>query len=189
MEQKLQTKVTDSNRENFYKQVYNHQTYDPTSLVNLSQLEANQKLLIDCCGWYYKNCFPDESIIALENIKTISEYSLTKNYFDKMFDGRSDDIPSWPKLNIKDPIIVFDRSPILGYQSLTTIKKILESVCATYHPKTVVLRQSLLFIDDSRMVDRFYNISKLSINSFVVKKFNYDIDSFMLEIHFQKTQH
>lgn len=188
MEQKLQTKVTDFNRENFYKQVYDHQTCDSTSLVNLSQLGSEKKLLIDCCGWHYKNCFPSESIIALENINTVLEYRLTKNQFDKMFDGRNNNIPTWPRLNIKDAIIVFDRSPLLKYQNLENIKKILNSVCLAYHPKLIVMKQNLLFVDDPRLVDRFYNVSKLSVDGCVVKKFNYDLDSFLLEIHFQKKQ-
>ena len=185
MVQKLQTKVTDLNRAEFYKQLYDHQTKDMASLIDLSQLEHGEKILIDCCGWYYKKCFPQQSIIALENIKTALEFDLTKNQFDKLFDGRSDDIPRWPKIVADSPTVIFDRSPILNYQNLETLKKILDSIDNIYRPKAIILRQSLLFIDDPRLVDRFYNISKLCVDRHVIKKFNYDLDSGILEIHFR----
>jgi hypothetical protein len=189
MEQKLQTKVTDSNRKEFYKCVYDHQTLTPESLVDLSQLGPGPKVLVDCCGWHYKNCFPNETIVSLENVKTLLEYKLHASQFDKMFDGRTDSIPSWPKLNIIEPAVVFDRSPLLKYQNLDTIKKVLESIDAEYRAKSIVLRQHLSFVDDSRLIDRFYNISKLSIDRHVVKKFNYDLDRCMLEVHFECKKH
>ena len=53
----LQTKVSDINRSQFYKQVYRQQFDTKQFLVDLD-IFTNECILVDCCGWHYRDLFP-----------------------------------------------------------------------------------------------------------------------------------
>jgi hypothetical protein len=186
METRIQTTVADQNKIAFYQQVYFHQKNSKSQLVNLDHLSESTAILIDCCGWHYKNLFLEKNIVALECFKTIKQFKLDKTYFDKMIDNQSDNLPTWPGMTVDNCAVIFDRSPILKYCSLEKIAKMLGDVCIKYQPTTVILNHSLMFVDGPRLLDRFYEIAKLSISEYFVKTFEYNTDSGYLYAKFQK---
>jgi hypothetical protein len=155
-------------------------------LINLDHLTESTAILIDCCGWHYKNLFLEKKIVALECFKTIEQFKLDKKYFDKIVDNQNDNLSTWPNITVNDCAVIFDRSPVLKYCSVEKISKILGDVCIKYQPTTVILNQSLLLVDGPRLLDRFYEIAKLSISEYFVKTFKYNADSDYLYAQFQK---
>jgi hypothetical protein len=186
MEPKLQTKPNDQNRMLFYQQLYHHQRSEKSQLINLNQLTGSTVIMVDCCGWYYKNMFPEKSIIGLEGVTTIKNFKLDKTHFDKMFDDQRDDVTTWPTVRTDDCAIVFDRSPLLKYRSLEKISTLLTSIATKYQPSTIVVKQLLMFTDDTRTVDRFYNFAELAIADYFVKTFEYNAGEDYWYVMFQR---
>lgn len=182
MDTMLQTKVDEDNYKDFYKSVYPMQTNSIDQLIDLTPYVDRACLLIDCCGWHYKNWFTKNIIISLENIKTAKEYKLSTDKFDKLFDDKG----VWPKLSVKNPVVVLDRSPLLKYLTIEQLCSVLESLVSRYDPAVFVVRTSLLFVDDNRLVDRFYALSNIHIKNYVVEKFYYNVEKLMLEIKFAR---
>lgn len=186
MDTKQQTKVTDQNKSDFFLRLYHHQTATKKELVNIDALDEHTVILVDCCGWHYKKLFPNKSIVSLETYKTVKEFALDRTYFDRLIDNQSDDQIGWPSLSVDNCAVIFDRSPLLKYRTLNQISNILQTVAHKYTPNTILLKQSLTFIDDTRLVDRFYNIVKLEVNGYIVTQFAYDTHIMHLSIKFQK---
>ena len=186
METKQQTKVTDQNKINFFHTVYHHQSDSKNDLVDLDSIDQSTIILIDCCGWHYKKLFPQKSIIGLETIKTVKDFELDRTYFDRLIDNQADNRIGWPSLTASKCAVVFDRSPLLKYMTLEQISDILDKISNKYMPDIIVLEQSLLLVNDTRLIDRFYNIAGLAINNYIVSKFNYDTNKMHLSVRFQK---
>ena len=186
METKQQTKVTEQNKSDFFLRMYYHQTATKDQLVNLDLLKESTVILVDCCGWHYKKLFPQKSVIGFEAIKTIKNFNLDKTYFDHLIDNQHDHRIGWPPISIDNCAVVFDKSPLLKYRTLDQMSNILIDVTNKYMPSTVILEQSLTFVDDDRLIDRFYNFAKFKINGYIVNKFNYNADLMHVSIEFRK---
>lgn len=186
MDTKQQTKVTDQNKINFFHTVYHHQSNDKNDLVDLESIDQPTIILIDCCGWHYKKMFPQKSIIGFETIKTVKDFELDRTYFDRLIDNQADNRIGWPSVTATKCAVVFDRSPLLKYLTLQQISNILDKISNKYMPDTIVLEQSLIFIDDARLVDRFYTVTSLAIDNYIVNQFNYNTDKMHLSVRFQK---
>jgi hypothetical protein len=185
MDTKLQTKINDHNRGQFYQQVYSQQLGTKQQLVNL-EMFSNDCVLIDCCGWHYQNIFFDKKIIKLETLTTASQYKLERNQFDKLIDDGPDRPIRWPKLNLSDPVLIFDRSPMLKYLSPEQMSSILVDAVTQYQASDLVVNLDIKFIDDSRLVDRFSTLSTISVSDFTVREFVYSCHNSKLFIHFKR---
>lgn len=181
----LQTKVNDNNRDNFYRQLYRQQHDSKQQLINL-EMFSGDCLLIDCCGWHYRDMFPNSSIKSLETVKSALQFKLDRTKFTKLIDDRQDHYIGWPMLDTVDPVIIFDRSPMLKYQSIPDLIKILNDVAEKYHASELVVNLDTTFIDDNRLVDRFYNLSRISVTDFVVREFAYKVAAKKLFIHVKR---
>jgi hypothetical protein len=185
MDIKLQTKVNDNNRSQFYQQVYCQQLDTKQQLVDL-EMFSNDCVLVDCCGWHYQNVFQDKKIFKLETLKTASQFKLGRNQFNKLIDDRTDNQIKWPTLEVSDPVLIFDRSPMLKYHSLNKILSILSDSVYQYNATDLIVNLNTIFIDDSRVVDRFYNLANISIAKFAVREFLYSARNNKLFIHFKR---
>lgn len=186
MESIKQTKVTPENREQFYLNTYSQQTRDKSELIDLSLLQQHCKIIVDSCGWYYKQHFPEQKIIALENIQTASEYQLSLDKFDKLFDGRNDSVVHWPKIEVKNSVLIFDHAPLLKYKSVQELSDLLQSALMCYNPEQLILNHNLMFVDDARLGDRLKNIANLAVSNYIVTKFYFDLEHNQLEMRFKQ---
>ena len=182
MDMTLQTKVSDDNRDRFYQQVYRHQFDSKQQLVNLESF-SNHCVLVDCCGWHYRNIFPNNNIKILETVKSALQFKLDRCMFDKLINDQQDQHIGWPELNTIDPVLVFDRSPMLKYRSIPDLNNLLNIAVEKYHASELVVNLDTTFIDDTRLTDRFYNLSSISVNDFTVREFMYKVSSNRLFIH------
>ena len=186
MDTRQQTKVTDQNRSAYFQTVYAHQTLTKDQLVNLDVLSESTIMLIDCCSWHYKKLFSNKNIIGLETIKTVKDFGLDRTHFDKLIDNQFDDSIGWPSVSETNCALIFDRSPILRYTSVEKLSSILNTTASKYDPNTIVLELPLMFIDQPCLVDKFYTLSLLTINNYIVTEFNYNTNAMHLSVKFSR---
>jgi hypothetical protein len=181
----LQTKVNNINRSQFYQQVYRQQFDAKQSLVNLDMF-ANDCILVDCCGWHYRDLFPTKTITCLETIKSALQFKLDRSKFDKLIDNQKDSYIGWPKLSCVDPVLIFDRSPMLKYQTVNNLIRLLSDAVEKYNASQLVVNLDTLFIDDNRLQDRFCSLAAIAIPNFTVREVLYKIDSSKLSMKFKR---
>ena len=104
----LQTKVTDSNRSQFYNHVYCQQFESKSQLINLEMISSDC-VVIDCCGWHYQNLFPNKNIVILETVKTALQFKIDRSKFSKLINDQQDHVIKWPDLEVIDAALVFDQ--------------------------------------------------------------------------------
>lgn len=183
------TQITDTNRDKFYKQVYRQQLDSKPRLVDLDCFNAKNFIMVDCCGWHYKTLFPNKTVLSIESAREVQQYNITQDRFDHLFDYIDNGSIAWPNLAIDNCAVVFDRSPVLKYQTIEQLTSIFQQVQSTYQPKFLIARLQLTLIDDSRLVDRFYYLSQLRVNGSVVTEFKYNIKNNELYVCFQRNVH
>ena len=181
-----QTQVTNQNRSQFYKNVYPHQTDSKNQLIDIGAISAANIIPIDCCGWHYKDLFPEKNVLPIDTLKSAIEFKLDKDKVYKLVDNRVDHVLSWPKFAVNDCAVVFDRSPILRYLTLDQLAIVFNDVQQTYQPKFLIVRLKLMFIDSPRLTDRFYNVSTIQVNNTVIEQFHYDSNQDYLYMCFRK---
>ena len=167
-----QTAVNNTNQLAFYRQMYPVQRDSVENLIDISSVN-DPIIAIDCCGWHYKDLF-DKQIIMLETLKTAHQFALDIKKFDKLIDNRIDGKIVWPKINYDLPVLLLDRSPLLRYKTVFDLNILLKDMVENYRPKMLLLRGSLLVLDDFRLDDRFYSFKELCVDGFVITKFLYD---------------
>lgn len=179
-----QTQTNDDNRALFYQQCYGVLSDTKERLFDI-QDNTMDVVAIDCCGWYYQKIF-DRPVISLETVNNAKQFRLTRDQFTKLVDDNKP-IPLWPKLALKqDCLVILDRPLILKYRSLQDFTTIVQDICNQYQPKKLYVRGNLQFIDDSRIVDRFYHWFQFKINGWVITKFVYDADATTYDIRLKK---
>jgi hypothetical protein len=181
-----QTQVTDQNREQFYRQMYPQQMDSSQQLINLDCLPSPDVIAIDCCGWHYKNLFPEKHVLSVDPIKTATEFKLPRQHVYKLFDNRVDQTPVWPRVQSNNCAVIFDRSPMLKYRSVDQLMEILNQVQQAYQPKNLFVRLNLMFVDSARLQDRFYDLATMQVNHTVVKTFEYHAELDQLSMCFGK---
>jgi hypothetical protein len=181
-----QTQVTDQNRDQFYKQVYPHQLDSKQQLINLNQFDTKNVVAIDCCGWHYRDLFLEKNVLSVDPVRAALEFKLSKDRVYKLVDNRNDHKLVWPKFDADNCTVLFDRSPILKYKTLSKLTSIFDAVVDAYQPKFLVVRLSTVFIDSNRLTDRFYELATVKVKNSVVKEFRYNTYSDQLYICFEK---
>lgn len=166
----METKVTSSNQEEFYRVLYNTDR-DP---IDIGEFPADQYIIIDSNGMGYRKKYLDKNITLLVTITTAKQFKLTQKSFDKLIDNQIHNKINWPQLSTKDSVVIIDYSPLFKYLTISEINEALENMSVCYQPKKILFNANLAFIDDDRNADRFNNISKLSIAGYVVERFTYD---------------
>jgi hypothetical protein len=182
----LQTKVTPKNQLEFYQNVYRMQSDSKDQLVNLDNFDTDC-VVIDCCGSHYRTHF-DKNIIVLETIRSAKEFGFSKNQFDKLIDNRDGQPLTWPALSISAPVLIFDRSPMLKYLSLEDLCSTVSVAAEKYQAVSIVIRHHLFFVDDSRLVDRFYNFCNFKIKNYCVTQFLYDTRQLTYSFELKRVQ-
>ena len=181
-----QTQVTEQNRSQFYRHLYPHQTESKNQLIDIEAIDVNNIIPIDCCGWYYKNVFPEKNVLPIDPIKTALEFKLAKDKIYKLVDNRFNNTLNWPKFFVDNCAVIFDRSPILKYLTLEQLTKLFNNVQQTYQPKFLIARLNLMVIDSSRLTDRFYDLSTIRVDNTIVDQFHYNVDRDYLYMCFRK---
>lgn len=175
MEQKTQIKLTDTNRQDLYRIAYPHLNKSKADLVQLDQYNASLFILADCCGWYYKQHWPNKNIIGLETLSSIQAFEIPRSNFQGIIDNQDRNNVRWPSVKLDgDCALVFDYSIMLKYHSVPNIVDIVSTAANKYNANIIVIRAATMLIDDCRLVDRFFTLCKLQIPNYIVTDFAYD---------------
>lgn len=187
MQNMQQTKVTDDNRQDFYRVVYPVQRDAVAQLIDISAFRE-EIIAIDCCGWHYAEKF-NRSVIMVETTTSVKNYNLTQDHYTYLLDD-SNDILRWPDLpDSQNAVLLLDRSPLLKYLSLQEIDAVVDTMIKKYSPNRILIRGYLQFIDDCRLVDRLTNWgSFLDRPNYVTTKFIYDTDIMTYCVYIRKNQ-
>lgn len=173
----METKVTSSNREDFYRALYNTNR----DLIDISKIHADRYIIIDSNGVAYRDQYSEKNIVLLETITTAKQFNLPPTSFDKLIDNQIHNKIVWPRLSTTDnSVAIIDHAPIFKYLTIFEIIETLENMSIRYTPKRILFNVNPTFVDDDRSVDRFNNISKLSIAGYVVEQFIYNPTSSQL---------
>lgn len=168
-----QTKVTNANRLAFYQQLYPMQSEDMSTLMDITDV-SGPIITIDCCGWRYRDVFKKE-IIMIETVTAAKQFALDKSKFTRLVDDRDGPGPSrWPNVDAPGCLLLLDRSPLLKYKTLKQIQDLVQNLTNHYQPNLVRLRGDLMFVDDPRLCDRFYNWTNFQIFGYTIQRFLYD---------------
>jgi hypothetical protein len=182
----LQTKVTDNNKQDFYKSVYYMHLNSRDQLVDIANFDK-PCVIIDCCGFHYKSIFQKNNIIVLETFTSAKEYKFSRDQFDRLIDNQQADHIKWPAVDVIDPILIFDRSPLLKYLNISNLCNLISDAAEKYSASNIVVRQKLCFLDDLRTTDRFYNFQNFKIKNYCVEKFVYNTKIDEYEIWLKRT--
>jgi hypothetical protein len=179
MEQKTQTQITEQNRN-----AYREQLYQQNSTVDIGRLTETTVIAIDCQGYRYQAQYPSKTVLALETMSNVADFCIPRQQFYKFIDNRQYNQLGWPKVDAANCAVLFDCSPILKYRSVKEISQLLSEVSNRYLPSTMIVNLNLMHVDDSRLTDRFYNMSQIQVDQCVVQRFVYDADQKSLLIEF-----
>jgi hypothetical protein len=130
--------------------------------------------------------FPDNIIVVLETVTSAKEYKFSKDQFDKLIDNQQTDYIKWPTVDVIDPVLIFDRSPLLKYLNISNLCNLISGAAEKYSASKIVIRQKLCFLDDLRITDRFYNFQNFKIKNYCVEKFMYNTKVGEYEIWLKK---
>jgi hypothetical protein len=168
-----QTAVNDHNRQDFFKKIYPHLKKSKQQLIQLDEFSSSSYVLINCCGWHYKNLWPELNIIGLETLTAAKDFLFDRSMFQGLIDDRDFYKIIWPKVKTNNSVLVFDYSPLLKYRTIDGIVNIVSSAALLYQSTTVVLQLSTVFVDDTRMTDRITNFLNLIIPNYTITTFEY----------------
>lgn len=175
-----QTKVTDSNKEDFYKVVYPVSAMSKDRLLNIEDYPGT-KVIVDSAGLTYQLNFPSQNIIKIEKIQTCKEFQFNKNHFDKLYK----DDPNFPVIKVKGTLIL-DHSPLLKYKTETELKQVIKSLTECIYTETVVLRMAVSTMGDYRFTDRIRNLINFIPDNFLIENLNYDSQTITVRLKRKK---
>jgi len=168
------TKVTDKNREEFFKSTYKVQTLNKKQLFDLFNFENKKIVALDSCGFHYeKNFF---KITKIEHIRTVKEYMLSNIYFDKLFN-------SLDTLKTECDVLLLDHCPrFFKYKSIDELQFILNLLTTNFNPKHCLIRFNTITLADNKLTNRFKNLCKIFPEDYLVDEFHYDRDELSAKI-------
>lgn len=180
MEPLRQTKVTDQNRNDFYHSVYRVQSLPVNQLIDLN-LYALPIVLVDSCGWYYRNCFPNKQVIVVEGMQHCKTFNLKRDQFDRLFDDRVES-PRIPQINTTESVLVLDQSPILlKYRGVDELRETFNQLCNAANASILRIRLPLATMNDNRFQDRIKALVNLVPEAFITSFINYNTSTLNAE--------
>lgn len=177
-----QTKVTEENREDFFRKAYLVQTFSKSDLFSIEKYNQYPIVAIDSCGWHYESLFPDIKIIKIESIETVKEFNLDKTQFDKLFNNVS--LIKFPD----ECVLLLDHCPrIFKYRTENEMKGILKNLLESTNAKFCLARFVTATLGDNRLTDRFSNLIQIIPENYIVSSFVFNSRTFSFEIKRKET--
>lgn len=162
-----QTKVTNSNRDAFFRQVYTVVSYSKQKLLDIQDYQGKKILAIDSCGAHYEKMFPTTTITKFEHVQTVKEYQLSLEHFNKMFNKIEN-------IKEKTDVLLLDHCPtIFKYKTEVELLNILNILTQNTDAKECLIRIDTFTVNDNRLVDRFKALSSIIPTNYIVNYFIY----------------
>jgi hypothetical protein len=175
-----QTKITASNRDDFYRNVYPVVGMDKSELINLDTLPGH-KVIVDSAGWYYEKHFADHKIVKFEHLQSCKNYQLDRSQVDYIFTDTK-----VPAVNIENSVLLLDHSNYLKYKNAKELKETITYLLEKIQSNHIILRMSTINLNDSRFENRIQNLSNINPDNCVITVFNYNTHVLHVEMRTKK---
>ena len=161
----------------FYQQIYVVQTLPKERLIDLGAFAQDRTVIVvDSCGWYYQQQFPQYRIHRVEGINTCKNMKLGRDQVDTIFDDR-DELPRVPKIDFANSVMVLDHSLLLKYRTPAQVQAILNRLVNATGCGDIVVRMALLYSNDNRFHNRLDQLATIVPEDYSVVKFDMNLDA------------
>lgn len=161
----------------FYQQIYVVQTLPKHELIDLHEFPQDRPVIVvDSCGWYYQQQFPQYNIHRVEGLTTCKNMKLGRNQVDTVFDDR-DELPRFPKMHFSNAIMIVDHSLLLKYRTPDQMQTILNRLADATACRDICVRIALLYSNDNRFENRLDQLITIVPTGYSVIKFDMNLDA------------
>lgn len=162
-----ETRVTDKNRNAFYKMLYPVLAMPREKLINLNLYKNSTKIIIDSCAWHYKEVFPDHNIIQVESLQTCKAYQLPRSRADVIYTS------NFPAMPNPESVLILDHAPLLKYKSTSQLHTMLTELADNTQANIIIVRMSAVTLGDYRFHDRVKELVNITPINFITTEFSY----------------
>ncbi len=185
--QPITFKAINRSPDSFYRHTYPVMGMSKSSLIDLDSDYAGKKIVIvDSCGWFYQQAFPNADIHKMESLYMCKNVSMSKEKVDSVFDDRDFEKLKFPSRKFPSSVLIVDHSPILKYRDAAQMHEVLTDLTQCTQPELVHVRLLLFTTNDYRFSDRLHELVNIVPDNYVTTEFLYNINSRMLIAKFKR---
>lgn len=175
--QHITFKAINRSANSFYKRVYPVQRMKKDELIDLEALYNNKKIVIvDSCGWFYQQMFPNSDIYKIEGIDMCKNVSMDREKFDCLFDDRDYENQKFPNRPFDGSVLIIDHSPLMKYRNGKQMRKVFNDLSQSIQPELIHVRMPLATTNDYRFSDRILELVNITPDNYVTTEFSYFLD-------------
>jgi hypothetical protein len=158
-----------------------------SDLIDIDSEYAGKKIVIvDSCGWFYQQAFPNANIHKMESLYMCKNVSMSKEKIDSIFDDQNFEKLKFPSRNFPGSVLIIDHSPILKYRNALQMQQVLTDLTQRTQPELVHIRLPLRTTDDYRFSDRLHELVNIVPKNYVTTEFLFNINSRLLIAKFKR---
>jgi hypothetical protein len=175
--QSITFKAINRSPDSFYKHVYPVLKMKKDMLIDIESLYNNKKIvMVDSCGWFYQQMFPNSDIYKIEGIDMCKNVSMSREKFDCLFDDRDFKNQKFPSRPFEDSILIIDHSPLMKYRNGEQIRGVFNNLVQSIRPELIHVRMPLTTSNDYRFTSRILELVNLAPDNYVTTEFLFYLD-------------
>ena len=185
--QPLTFKAINRSPDSFYRHVYPVMKMHKSDLIDIESEYAGKKIVIvDSCGWFYQQVFPNADIHKMESLYMCKNVSMGKEKIDSIYDDQNFEKLKFPSRNFPGCVVIIDHSPILKYRSALQMQEVLTDLTQSTQAELLHIRLPLWTTDDYRFSDRLHELVNIIPKNYVTTEFLFNINSGLIGAKFKK---
>jgi len=185
--QPITFKAINRSPDSFYRHTYPVMRMHKSNLIDIESGYAGKKIVIvDSCGWFYQQAFPNADIHKMESLYMCKNVSMSKEKIDSIFDDQNFEKLKFPSRNFPGSVLIVDHSPILKYRSAVQMQEVFTDLTQSTQSDQVHVRLPLRTTDDYRFSDRLHELVNIVPNNYVTTEFLFNINSRLLIAKFKR---
>lgn len=185
--QPLTFKAINRSPDSFYRHAYPVMKMHKSDLIDIESEYVGKKIvMVDSCGWFYQQVFPNADIHKMESWYMCKNASMGKEKVDSIFDDRNFEKLKFPGRNFPGSVVIIDHSPILKYRCALQMQEILTDLTQSTQAELLHVRLPLWTTDDYRFSDRLHELVNITPKNYVTTEFLYNINSGSIVAKFKK---
>jgi len=185
--QPITFKAINRSPDSFYRHTYPVMRMPKSNLIDLDSEYAGKKIVIvDSCGWFYQQAFPNADIYKMESLYMCKNVSMDKEKIDSVFDDRDFEKLKFPSRNFPGSVLLIDHSLILRYRNAVQMHEILSDLTQCIQSELVHVRLTLRNTDDYRFSDRLHELVNIVPKNYITTEFLFNLNSRLLTAKFKR---
>lgn len=185
--QPITFKAINRSPHSFYRHVYPVMKMHKSNLIDIESEYVGKKIVIvDSCGWFYQQVFPNADIHKMESWHMCKNVSMEKEKVDSIFDDRNFEKLKFPGRHFPGSVVIIDNSPILKYRCPLQMQEILTDLTQSTQAELLHVRLPLWTTDDYRFGDRLHELVNITPKNYITTEFLYNINSGLIAAKFKK---